>query len=151
MTQPIAATKHPKYQAKRVKLWRHGYTGTITALGAMRRVQALRAIGWTVPALAEATGLSTAYLYQLSTGLRSQRINKRNAEAIDRAYRVLCVQPLHKGYGAKRARLAAKAAGWFPPMAWDDIDDPQERPTLHARRVGGKRRGGPEKQQQEAA
>lgn len=133
MTKPIKATKHPEYRNRYVKYWRHGYRARISAIGAMRRVQALRAIGYTVPQLAEATGLSTVYLYQLSEGRRSKQINKRNFQRIAEVYRTLCVQPLHNRGTALRAKNYAKKNNWYPPMAWDDIDDPTERPSRYPR------------------
>lgn len=99
-----------------------GYRAHVPALGAMRRIQALRAIGYTVKQLSEATGLSEVYLSQLSLGVRSTRLSREIDQRIREVYRTLCVQPLHKSYSAKRARLAAQKHGWYPPMAWDDID-----------------------------
>jgi transcriptional regulator with XRE-family HTH domain len=122
MTPPTKSSKQPGYANKYTKYWRHGYRATIPALGSQRRIQALRAIGYTVPQLAEATGLSEVYLYQLSEGRRSERINKRHAQQIVEAYRTLCVQPLHNKGTALRAKNYAKKRGWYPPMAWDDID-----------------------------
>lgn len=126
MTQP---TSDPNRTYHYMKRWRYqGYHATIPALGSQRRIQALRAIGYTIPQLAEATGLSTVYLDQLCNGRRSVRINKRNAELIDRAYRTLSVQPLHNTTQATRSRNNARRRGWHPPMAWNDIDNPKERP-----------------------
>jgi hypothetical protein len=131
MTPPTKGSSQPGYSRRYVKHWRHGYRATIPALGLMRRMQALRAIGYTVPQLSEATGLSTVYLYQLSEGRRSERINKRHAQKINEVYRTLCVQPCHNKGKSLRAKNYAKKRGWFPPMAWDDIDDPQERPSRY--------------------
>jgi hypothetical protein len=111
-----------------------GYRAQVSALGAQRRIQALVAIGYTFPMLSKETGLSEIYLRQLAHGIRSTRIDRRRDAKIREVYRTLCVQPLHKGYGPKRARLAAKAAGWYPPMAWDDIDSEKDRPSYYPKR-----------------
>ena len=40
------------------------------------------------------------------------------------------------GPRADRARHTARINGWPPPLAWDDIDDPDETPTGHEPRRG---------------
>ena len=61
---------------------------------------------------------------------------------IDAAYRRLCMTlppedtPGQRS-GAQRTRNHARRNGFLPPLMWDDIDDPDERPTavteLHPR------------------
>ena len=38
-----------------------------------------------------------------------------------------------QGPGANRARTWAKRHGFAPPLAWDDIDDPDEKPNYGER------------------
>lgn len=152
-------SKRPAYERRYAKLHRNGYRTQVSALGATRRIQALHAIGYTRAQLQEAFGLSRKFLFLLSAG-RVIRIDRGRDQKIREVYRTLCVQPLHKGFGASQVRTWAKKNGWFPPMAWDDIDDPNEQPSRYAHgrdrtketaRRRELRRGSEERQQQEAA
>lgn len=51
------------------------------------------------------------------------------SNAIVAAYERLHMQPAPEGRGASRARNRAIALGWAPPLAFDNIDDPDEQPT----------------------
>ena len=56
----------------------------------------------------------------------------RAALAIHTAYdRLSMTRP--EGTRADTARRRARHLGWPPPLAWDDIDDPDETPTGHHR------------------
>lgn len=111
----------------------YGLRLMVPALGSTRRLQALRAIGYTNGQLAEATDHSEIFIRQLCAG-RFRQIDKVRAERIAEVYRTLCVQPLHNTANAKRARAYARKFGWYPPMAWDDIDNPKDRPSLYPKR-----------------
>lgn len=92
--------------------------------GAIRRVRALQRIGWTFHHIGEAGGLSTRV-----EGIASQKwITHETAAGVRRAYDALSMTP-----GPSTVTMArAKAAGWAPPLAWDDdaIDDPTAQPNL---------------------
>ncbi|MEU6206385.1 hypothetical protein ABZ814_22705 [Micromonospora musae] len=108
---------------------RNGPTGLIRpALGAVRTARGLAAYGCTVKQIALATGLSDRLIAQLQAGKDTIRASK------DRQLRVvaerLIASPPPTGGGATRARLTAQRNGWFPLLAWDDIDDPQAQPNL---------------------
>lgn len=99
---------------------------------AARRIHALMAIGWTHDAITE----------HLRPGLRSHNIVGSKAHGpylrahtwrdMDRVYRLLCVTP---GPSEKSRKIAARE-GWAPPLAWDDIDDPDAVPDLGDRAQG---------------
>lgn len=100
--------------------------------GAVRRIQALSAIGWRHSDLLEQTGVRTN-LVLTQTG---QRITWRNHVRIRDAYERLSMTPGPSQVTAARARRR----GWLPPLALDEdrIDDPTYRPdaTVVRRRQG---------------
>ena len=90
-------------------------------LGTLRRVQALAAIGWSVAEQARRLGMPRLRLDRLD---QREYVQARTARAVDALFRELCMTP----GPSKRARLAAERQGWQSPLAWDDIDDPDEFP-----------------------
>jgi len=93
------------------------------ALGAMRRLRALSAMGWPLWWTAEQIGMSETGIRDISCG-RTQIIDRRRFEAIDRIYRQygIRVGP------SEAARTTARAKQWVTAAAWDDIDDPNDQP-----------------------
>lgn len=97
--------------------------GLVPIIGTVRRLQALARMGWTVRAIAAAAGMA----HQSIAGLdNSQRIRKATADAIARVYDDLSMRPGPSDITRRRAT----AAGYAPPLAWDDdtIDDPTAEP-----------------------
>lgn len=104
--------------------WR-GQPSLIDATGTRRRIQALNAIGWPNHTIAKAggwTGHST-----IRNMLGAEHVRRANAEKIAEIYERLCMSI---GPSAVARRRAA-AAGWAPPLAWENIDDPDECPRVH--------------------
>lgn len=106
-----------------------------SGVGVVRRVQALAALGWPATEVARLAGLSPAEAARLAVSDPSGRVHPRVAAAVAATYARLHMTP---GPSA-RARARADALGWAPPLAWDDIDDPEQTPT--GRRAGDPRRG----------
>lgn len=98
--------------------------GRVPAIGTARRVQALAAIGWTLTQTARDAGLAMAFVRDLVAG-RYQRVPRQTANAVDELYRARCMTP---GPSAS-ARTVADRNGWPSALAWDDIDNPHERPA----------------------
>lgn len=98
----------------------------IDATGTIRRTRALSAIGFTQQQLASHLELSPAHVHTLLNGAVSQ-VFPATAQRIARQYRRLCWRP-PTGPAADAERDAARERGWPNPLAWDDIDDPRERP-----------------------
>jgi hypothetical protein len=105
-----------------------------TPSGTQRRLQALMACGWSVPAIARATGMRPL---QLARALgNGDSITPKLATAVREAYDKLWdrspvfANEADRGLGAASAHLAHKS-GWAPPQAWDDdqIDKPDGRPA----------------------
>lgn len=98
---------------------------TIPSKGARRRIRALAAIGYTNRDIMAAAGLNVSYASQI---LKQPTITRSVHAAIAEAYERLSATPAPTSFGGRRAILRAAREGWAPPHAWDDIDNPRERP-----------------------
>lgn len=113
-----------------------------TGIGLQRRVQALHAIGWTCAAIARESGVCVEAVQQLRDRAPKQP-RRTQALAIIAAYDALSMQlppseTQRQQQTATKSRRRAEAGGWLPPLAWDDIDNPDEIPVTASRpgRVG---------------
>lgn len=102
------------------------HNGWISAEGPRRRIRALMALGWTAADIAAASGRpdTTCQVQQIASV--RQWVRPATYHRIDRAYDALGMKPGPSDLNRHRARLA----GWPPPLAWDDIDDPDETPKV---------------------
>ena len=94
----------------------------VPAFGAIRRIQALLMMGWSHDDLTEITGVTTRRITRQAQG--PQSVRAKNWRAIDRAFRALQA----KRGPSPKARDLARGRGYAPPAAWDNIDNPRERP-----------------------
>lgn len=96
-------------------------TALVDATGTVRRVNALAAVGWPKRAQAERLGISFR---------RLSALQKQSQVCVDTAIRVssLFEELAMKPGPSDWSRMNARSKGWPPPLAWDDIDDPDERP-----------------------
>ena len=103
----------------------NGDTGLTPAHGTIRRIQALMALGHPAPRIAQATGDPTATKITIYNALHAdQWVTLTTRNLIIRAYEALSMTPGTSTW----SRNHATKRGWAPPLAWDDIDDPTERP-----------------------
>ena len=101
-------------------------------VGTGRRIRALVALGWTYKALKRETGISDTHLSDIARSVTRARPGGGTILAVRTAYnRLSMTRP--EGPRADTARRRARHLGWPPPLAWDDIDDPDETPTGHPR------------------
>lgn len=99
----------------------------VNGLGTRRRLQALRAAGWTAEALGELLGCRGTNVAAMCA---QPKVKARTARQVASLYeRISHVRP--EGWAADRSRRQTLARGWAPPAAWDDdrIDDPRGRPS----------------------
>ncbi len=106
--------------------------GFIPALGTRRRLQALAAIGHSSTELGRRLGCTGANVRKIRA---AATVLRPTAARIHRLFAELAMTP---GVGAEAAmtRAHARRAGWWPPLAWDDIDDPAETPRRGRPSVG---------------
>lgn len=113
----VASTRYRKAR----KLERlAGQSRSVPALGVVRRVEALLALGWSWTAVADAAGMSVNALRSVKYH-GSQTVRATTFEAVDAAYSQLSMILPQGRYPDRQRRWAARQ-GYAPPLAWDDID-----------------------------
>lgn len=95
----------------------------VLSTGTQRRIRALQALGWRLGDLDAELGHPARSSYTMNL-LKQERVHIDTAEAVAAMY-----ERLSMTFGPS-ASLRVKAANWGfpPPLAWDDIDDPDETP-----------------------
>ncbi len=97
----------------------------VSAVGTIRRLQALARIGWTTELIAERGGTTADAVRKLSD---STLVTRANRDRIRAAY-----EQLSGTRGPSRlAALRSERRGFLPPLAWDEgsIDDPNAVPHV---------------------
>lgn len=117
------------YATTRDRILSAGRTGLVTPVGLQRRLRALMALGYSAAWLAEEMGthhetlMNTVNLDRAPVYLRAD-MTARILETYDRLH--MTVRPPSR---SKTLTLnIARAKGFLPPLAWDDIDNPDEKP-----------------------
>lgn len=105
--------------------WRQREAGEakVPAIGTARRLQALVAIGYTGQYLSDRFGWPKVTLWRI-TGKGQPNVEVNTARMVAELFDELSMTP----GPCKRARSRAKKLGWVSSLAWDDIDDPNEKP-----------------------
>lgn len=103
----------------------------VPAFRAKRRIRALMRMGWTYDHIAEvAYPGSRAGSHTIYHMVAAAKVIHPNTFAvISMAYDKLSA---HRG-PSQKTRNHALRKGWPPPLAWDDIDDPECRPQGYLR------------------
>lgn len=104
---------------------------SVPSIGVQRRVRALMRLGWSGKQIAQAAGWSSEqclqYAMKKESCLRGTWL--KVAEAYDRMSMTLPPERTSKEkWQVSRTRGHAERSGWPPPLAWDNIDDPNEHP-----------------------
>lgn len=94
---------------------------------AARRVRALLAHGYTPREVADAAGIEWLEVAWLTEERRAPTVSRATLTRLIVAYGPMSGRPL-TGDTRDMLRGEARRRGWFPPAAYDDIDDPDERP-----------------------
>lgn len=93
----------------------------VPSLGSARRIRALMALGWRHEDISPMLGgRSSTHL----SAWRHKTINAHDWRLVDAVYDALSGTTGPSG----RSRKRATDQGYIPPLAWDDIDDPDETP-----------------------
>lgn len=118
----------------------------VPALGTTRRLQALYALGWTCQQMGDRLGVTGARVGRMMNGY-SEYAYQSTAQAVKELFDELCMivpsdDDAQRVRGQvrvhERARADARRRGWVPPLAWDNIDDPDEQPA-HTATIGNPR------------
>lgn len=102
------------------------------SLGSIRRLRALVAMGWSQSRLAQRLDMEQTNFGGIIHGDRFE-ILVSTAKRVEALFDELWDQPPpaethHQKISVSRSKTYAKSHGWAPPAAWDDIDDPREKP-----------------------
>lgn len=121
---------HRRYMIR----WQLSGPRTTDALITRRKLQSLAALGWSYPQLARRLGVTTPRIGHLTRAVYS-KAHADTVKAVDDLYRDLQMTPppattRAEQYAITRAKASAVRNGWVPPLAWDDIDDPDATPDL---------------------
>lgn len=124
-------------KTRRWELHKTGEYRKVPAWRALRRVRALQRLGWSVPVLAARLGLKHQAIYGIGRGPTMYR---STFDRIAAMYDELCMKVPDPRTASEKAsvtktRRHAEAMGWPPPLAWDDIDDPNEFPLTRPPRM----------------
>lgn len=98
--------------------------------GTIRRIQALAAIGRPIVWTAEQAGYHPSYLFSILAG-HVHSIPRHMAHRFAVLYR----EYSHQAGASEYTRSVARRNGWHGPLAWDDLDDPNEQPEVVVERV----------------
>lgn len=118
-------------KARKWELHSTGQHRKVPAYRALRRLRALQALGWSIPQIARRADVNERHLYSLS---RHGTLYRSTFVKIVRAYDGMCMSlppttTTSERISAVKARKWALRNGYAPPLAWDDIDDPDEQPV----------------------
>jgi hypothetical protein len=106
----------------------------VPAIGSQRRLQALMALGWSSNAIAIHAGLRHRnHVWRVVNGQKGKPttwIQRETADWVTRVYDELSMR-VPTGRYVVRTKAHAEERGWAPPLAWDNIDDPAEKPSGH--------------------
>lgn len=131
-----AYEKRTRYRRARGIVW------AIPALGIQRRIQALMALGWDASAIAADAGFGNRnQVWMILKGQKGKPcrwVERKTWKAVCESYERLSMrlpQPttVRKKVVITRTRNLAVKNGWPPPLAWEDIDNPDEEPKGWAR------------------
>lgn len=132
-TDACCKTAHADYRRNlRTRQYLHGGSLKVDATGTRRRLQALVARGWNLWAIDDALGKKRTYSHNLLQR-NSSTILASTAASVSEVYeRLAMIDPdtstSMKLLVANRSKNLARRMGWPPPLAWEDIDDPNEQP-----------------------
>lgn len=114
------------YENRRRLAELEGRPRIVPTIGLRRRVEALQWSGWTLQAVANAAGWK--HPQNVDNVLIRETCTATSAARIVTAYNHLSRRTPPDAHGNKIARAVARRNGYAPAAAWDNFDDPNEKP-----------------------
>jgi hypothetical protein len=107
---------------------------SVPNIGTRRRIQSLVALGWSLSEISRQAGWTRSLAALIIR--RQGPLHEKTARECAAIYERLSNQlPPRDTKGQRidysRARNMAARNGWLPPIWWDNLDDPDERPSMH--------------------
>lgn len=101
----------------------------VTDIGIIRRARALATLGWSTREIADVAGVHFSAIERLwyHSGDRYY-IRSAVRDGVVLAFNELAMRTPSWTRWSSRIINRSKVAGWASPLAWDDMDDPTERP-----------------------
>ena len=120
------------YQKRRVYDLKRGLSRKVDCTGLRRRIQALNDLGWSNYAIAARAGVGRE---QIRQWCMRPRVYRTSYEKVSKVYDELSMtlppeRTRFERMDVTRTRNRARRLGFAPPLAWDNIDDPNERPKF---------------------
>lgn len=103
-----------------------GRPRVINATGTRRRLEALMWLGWSRATIGSRAGIGATNMTRLRN---APTVTSATAARIARVFDELSMTLPPNTQAAANVRNLARRRGYLPPLAWDDIDDPAERPA----------------------
>lgn len=134
---PCKAAAAKAEQNRQLSLMR-GINGRLDPTGTRRRLQALAWLGYGWKELAEHIGAQENMVIRWARrDAPGSYVFRDTAAKVADVYERLSMRPAPTDTTAQkntaaRARNRARRNGWLPPLAWDNIDNPNERPDLRS-------------------
>ena len=98
----------------------------VPAIGSRRRVEALMCLGWSQAQIDETAEALHGVRLHVNALYRSKSVRANRHRRMAEVYEQLALRP---GPSAQ-VKNRSLARGYAPPLAWDDIDDPNEEPKV---------------------
>lgn len=98
----------------------------VPAIGVRRRIRALMALGHSGADIGRQLGITYQAVHKLEHGTSPTVLAATDAN-VRRVYAAMSMT-LPPGPHGSRTRNRALRLGYAPPLAWDDVDDPNDRP-----------------------
>lgn len=107
-----------------------GKSTRVPITGTRRRIRALCALGWSYNQIGQMAGFPRENVRRLATDEARTHVTVEVANKIARVYDEKSMTlPDNTNRRLNYFRNKAKASGWLPPLAWDDIDTDPEPST----------------------
>lgn len=124
-------TAHVHYEKRRIYDNHLDRPRLIDVTGTRRRLEALVALGWTYSAIGQRAGMTLSGVHKALnryTVIRREVAEKYAAVYEEMSMTLPPTETRQQKRDASYARTVARKRGFLPPLVWDNIDDPNERP-----------------------